>query len=198
MAGPLPAVSGTYRYIVEGDFNDNNIHLWDANSLEEIRQISGHEGPVTALRFSADGKNLLTGSVDETVRLWDVETGQQIRRFDGHTGGVFDVNFSPDGQHAVSGGVDGTVILWDIENGDLLRQLKGHEGLVYHARFGGANGGDDSEAVWSAAEDGQAILWNLALDRDELLSWAQANRYVPEFTCNQRDQYQIEPLCAEE
>ena len=190
--------SGTYRYIVEGDFNDNNIHIWDADSLQEIRQISGHEGPVTALRFSADGKSLLTGSVDETVRLWDVQTGQQKRRFDGHTGGVFDVNFSPDGQHAVSGAVDGTVILWDIENGDLLRQLSGHEGLVYHARFAGDHGGEDGQAVWSAAEDGQAILWNLALDRDELLTWAQANRYVPEFSCNQRAQYQIEPLCAEE
>ncbi len=127
--------SGTYRYLVEGEYEDNNIHLWDATSGTEIKQISGHEGPVTALLFTADGRQLLSGSVDETVRLWDVESGEQIRRFDGHTGGVFDLSLSPDGRYAASGAVDGSVIVWDLENGDLLRQLVEHEGLVFHVQF---------------------------------------------------------------
>jgi hypothetical protein len=29
------------------------------------------------------------------------------------------------------------------------------------------------------------------------LDWIEANRYVPELTCPQRDLYRIEPLCDE-
>jgi WD40 repeat protein/serine/threonine protein kinase len=181
---------GTFRYLIEGDFQDNNIHLWDAASGEEILQLTGHEGPVTALQFSADGRTLLSGSIDETVRLWDVASGEQIRRFDGHTGGVFDVAFSSDGKYAASGAADAMVIVWNVATGDRLRQLTGHEGLVHHVRFE-----QNGDRLWSAAEDGQLRLWNLSLDLEELLSWTQANRYLPEFTCNQRAQYRIEPLC---
>jgi len=30
---------------------------------------------------------------------------------------------------------------------------------------------------------------------DTLLTWIQANRYVREFTCEERAQYRIAPLC---
>jgi hypothetical protein len=32
---------------------------------------------------------------------------------------------------------------------------------------------------------------------DELLDWVAANRYVRELTCDERELYQIEPLCEE-
>jgi hypothetical protein len=35
-------------------------------------QVGGHEGSVTAVASSPDGKWLLTGSADETARLWDL------------------------------------------------------------------------------------------------------------------------------
>ncbi len=33
---------------------------------------------------------------------------------------------------------------------------------------------------------------------EQLLEWTQANRYIPELTCNQRALYKLEPLCTEE
>lgn len=71
---------GTYRYPAGGGDLDHNIHLWDAATGEEIEQLQGHEGAVTALQFSPDGQTLLSGSTDETVRLWDVDSGAQVRR----------------------------------------------------------------------------------------------------------------------
>ena len=33
---------------------------------------------------------------------------------------------------------------------------------------------------------------------EESLDWIQNNRYIPEFTCEERILYQIDPLCAED
>ena len=41
--------------------------------------------------FSPDGKQLVSGSLDETVRLWDVETGACVRTLEGHGGVVTSV-----------------------------------------------------------------------------------------------------------
>ena len=46
---------------------------------------------------------------------------------------------------------------------------------------------------------GTAILWDLSLpvDMDEVCAWIEANRYVRELTCEERETYRIEPLCEE-
>lgn len=46
----------------------------------------GHSDRISAFSYSADGKNIVTGSRDGTVKLWDAETGKEIKTFTiGHT-----------------------------------------------------------------------------------------------------------------
>ena len=56
--------------------------------------------------FSPDGKQLVSGSLDETVRLWDVETGACVKTLEGHGDDVNNVCFSPDGRMVASGSMD--------------------------------------------------------------------------------------------
>jgi len=68
---------------------------------------------VVSVAFSADGKLIVSGSLDTTVRLWDAATGQPIGQpLTGHTETVTGVAFSPDGQRIVSGSADSTLHLW--------------------------------------------------------------------------------------
>lgn len=49
---------------------DCTIRLWDVATGKEVHCFTGHEGPVSSIAVSHDGKHALSGSVDTTVRLW--------------------------------------------------------------------------------------------------------------------------------
>src|SRR4029077_11431239 len=52
------------------------------------RTLAGHDGPVTGVAFSSDGRLLATAGGDSTARLWNPATGEHLRTLTGHDGGV--------------------------------------------------------------------------------------------------------------
>eukprot|EP01046_Picozoa_sp_COSAG06_P070660 COSAG06_NODE_19859_length_819_cov_1.795833_1_plen_123_part_01 len=67
----------------------------------------GHEGPVTGVSFSPDGRTLASCSGDKTIMLWDmgaedpaVAGGPRVLK--GHEDVVSGVSFSPDGRTLAS------------------------------------------------------------------------------------------------
>ena len=96
--------------------------------------LKGHTGPVHAVAFSPDGRQLASASDDGTMRLWDPSTGQATAPL-GHDDWVRGVAFSPDGRLLASANGDGTVRLWDPSTGQLTETLTGHGGLVNGVAF---------------------------------------------------------------
>jgi WD40 repeat protein len=82
--------------------------------------LNGHTAEVTSIAFSPDGRQVLTGSTDNTARLWDSETGREVQRFSGHGGPVRSVAFAPGGKQILTGSLDGSIQLWRIEGGKPL------------------------------------------------------------------------------
>jgi WD40 repeat protein len=83
--------------------------------------------------FSPDGRQVVSGSYDDTVR--DAATGAALQTLDGHADDVTSVAFSPDGKQAVSGSWDKTVRLWDAATGKWLQTLEGHLDSVSSVAF---------------------------------------------------------------
>ncbi|VAX37497.1 hypothetical protein MNBD_PLANCTO02-1117, partial [hydrothermal vent metagenome] len=48
---------------------DNNIKVWDCNTLGLLSKVNPHQSPISYLTFSADGKNLISGADDGSIRI---------------------------------------------------------------------------------------------------------------------------------
>jgi WD40 repeat protein len=106
--GRLDAQDGRWQPI------DCLFRLWNIDSGKEIRHFAGHTQPVQSVAFAADGRSVLSGSMDGSMRWWDIDTGRQLRCFEGHLGSVQGVAFSPDGRRALSGSCDRSLRWWDL------------------------------------------------------------------------------------
>ena len=62
---------------------DGTVKVWDLNSGQEQRTLSGHGGVVNALALTGDGR-VVSGSDDGTVKVWDLNSGQEQRTLSGH------------------------------------------------------------------------------------------------------------------
>src|SRR5262249_62212027 len=123
-----------------------------------LGQLWFHDGAVTDVTFSPDGRWVLTASDDHTAWVWDATTGKP--RFDAplrHDAAVLRASFSPDGDRVVTSGADGTARVWDAVTGRQTATLAAHRGPVRDARFS-----PDGGRVVTASADGSARAWRLA------------------------------------
>ncbi|MBF0344992.1 MAG: protein kinase [Nitrospirae bacterium] len=122
-----------------------------------LNTLTEHDGPVSSVCLSMDGRYGLSGSHDSTIKLWDTETGLCLLTFYGHTGAVTSVYLTPDTRFAISGGADKTVRLWDVSTGYCLHTLKGHNSRVLSVHID-----NDAKNPLSGSEDDTVKLWDLA------------------------------------
>jgi WD40 repeat protein len=116
------SISPDGRYAVTGSGRDfkhrakgsYSVRLWDLATGKELRQFKGHTDGIRSVAFSADGKRLLTGSLDQTARLWETSTGKELRCFKGHSAAVECVSFVPKRPLAITSSFDGSVRLWRL------------------------------------------------------------------------------------
>ena len=105
-------------------------------ALREMTVLRGHASQVSSVAMTADGRKVVTGSMDGTVRIWDAETGAVRRVFKGDGDPVRSVAVTPDGAHIVAGlGTSGerhhgAARVWNAETGAELLALGDQEFAV--------------------------------------------------------------------
>jgi len=104
--------------------------LWNANTGDLLLEPERHEGAITAVRYSADGTQLVTSSEDGTVRTWDAASTKSTGELKLAKGSVNDVHFASDGIAIYSAGTDATIRLWNPKTNAHSNTIEGVGGAV--------------------------------------------------------------------
>jgi WD40 repeat protein len=100
------------------------VQLWDAKSGAALAVLRGQ----TYVKFSPDGKRVVTRSQDSTASVWDAETGAALSVLKGTP--ITTVEFSPDGKNVLTASKDNTARLWEAASGRELTVFSGHNEIV--------------------------------------------------------------------
>jgi len=98
--------------------------LWDLSTGDKIFEFQPHTSGLWCMRFSPDGKKIITGGETYTLastsvgeaRIWDAANGDLLFTLSSPTyiGSTVSAFFLPDGQSVLTAANDGSVLYWDI------------------------------------------------------------------------------------
>jgi len=113
---------------------DHTVRLWDLKDIEPQSMnakasrekvigynlvhftLKGHEGGISSVRFTGDGRLLASASKDCEVRVWNPsrKAPSLIHKFVAHEAWVRDLCFQRDQSHLYSCSTDGLIFAWQV------------------------------------------------------------------------------------
>jgi sugar lactone lactonase YvrE len=159
------------------------VELRSDTDLRLVRTLSGSEGNVNAVVFSADGRDLYTAGGQPgwsgEIRQWNVAEGKALKTISAaHKDTIYTLALSPDGKVLATGSYDQKIKLWDATAGRELKTLSGHNGCVYGLAFR-----PDGKILASASADRTVKLWEVESgQRRDTLSQSLKEVYAVAFS----------------
>ncbi len=129
-------------------------YYWQRQMDQELKSLRGHTGPILALAYSPDGRQIVTASADHTAKVWDAASATNLLTLIGHTAPVRSVAFFPDGQRIITGSWDKTARVWDATTGK-SHILEGHRREVFSVAVS-TNG----QRIATGSLDHTARIWD--------------------------------------
>lgn len=178
-AEPLFQIANVTKLRVEGLCKVQQAHLLRVGMRalvepelrgDQMTELVGHTGPITALAMAPDGRLLASASDDRSLMLWSWPNGTRLASLP-HPAEVTAVAVAPGTEvgtyRVLTGCTDGRVRLWTVRPGRIEAPLvfaDSHEGPIRALAFlPGANscvsGGEDKRIVrWDVAS-GKHVGW---------------------------------------
>ena len=98
---PCQVISSDGAYALSASW-DKTLRLWELATGATTRRFVGHTNDVLSVSFSADNRQIVSGSRDRTIKLWNTLGDCKFTITDkGHTEWVSCVRFSPNPQNPV-------------------------------------------------------------------------------------------------
>lgn len=146
------AIAQDGQTIIWGNQNKEVI-LWKT-SFRKPKLLGEHQGTVSEIKISPNGKMLASAGDDAVIKIWDLRSEILKHTLVGHQASLNKILFSQDSQYLFSTGKDTTIRIWDTNSGRVRDILVGHtnaiEAIDYHLK---------SKTLVSAGGDRTVRLW---------------------------------------
>jgi len=152
------------------------IRIWKIDG-QILYELQGHDGVITSISFSPDGKLLASSSLavnpsgyGGVIKLWDISTGKEIRTLQPPNGvNGLNIAFSPNGKLLASTAcilqppdfrcAQSDIILWDpVSGAEVQRISRIYEDRILDLAF-------VSDELLAASSIGVVMLWHVPTGR---------------------------------
>jgi WD40 repeat protein/serine/threonine protein kinase/tetratricopeptide (TPR) repeat protein len=144
-----------------GTGTNSAARIWDVETGKTIAGPIRHGREILVVRFSPDGRHLVTASDDRVIRIWDAKTGEPVGeplRDDeppsDNAGPWLRPEFSADGRMLLTG-FDSKVRVWTFPAGDPATEPLNHTTGLRGAEFS-----PDGRQILTLGNSGAAFLWD--------------------------------------
>lgn len=174
--------------MVVGFFEDG-VRIIDTETGQTLSHILDGEHAFSLDWIDED--EILIGSNTIAFRA-NIETGEVIQRYSGFWE-LVDVSVHPTKPYFLAGDYGGTVALVNYETGERLFEIRNIGQTGWNAQF-------TPDGTRSFVSDWTGTITEWSFEErplDELIDWIENNRFLRDFTCQERRLYRIEPFCDE-
>ncbi len=147
-------VAMSSHFVAAIDVTGKNVHVWDADTGQQIAELDNDAPGTALLAFSGDGHWIATTGRDE-VRVFDTSSWRQMVAIPGPR--VRSLSFDPTRPRLAVGTNDGVAAIWEIPSGARVRGLRAGGASVDTLAFS-----RDGVLVAAASRDGLEQVWDVS------------------------------------
>ena len=150
------------RQVFAVGYSDHSIRVYSLVDFSLLKEWKAHDNSVFSVKFTADGRYLLSGSRDAHLKVWDLDHDYQLYQdIVAHMYTINHIEFSPDNKHFVTCSLDKSIKVWDSEAYKLLK-------VIDKSRHAG-HGTSVNKLAWtsfhnqliSASDDRTLSIWEI-------------------------------------
>ena len=150
----MPGYAQSVRYdhdvktIVQTQRGSKDIYLYDVDTYELIRTLSGHQTAVGGASYSSDGKYIASTDNNKTTKIWNAKTGDVIQTVEGYF-----IRFSDNANKMLM--YNDKYLVYDLEKGSCVYSLESINDTIVAATFT-----NNDQQIMTVSSNGTIRIWD--------------------------------------